>query len=977
MRKGAVRLALAGMLLLAGFWLMAGRVGAEERQGNLDGLMEKAMNYYQLRQYVKAKAALDKLLAEDPTAEECWHLRQIFGDKILSQMAGWVEGNQDLGGAALRVLKGAQAHEQAQLLAPENIKKTVYDAVRQAELKPESLLQVSLLGQYAVPELVDHLMYSRDESTRVNAAFILVHLGPQVTVPLAKCLSAKDEVLLQYICKILLDIRPVDARALPALKRLYDDPQALPSVKLWAGKALEKLTGQALTELKPAADYYYAEANRYYLGGPEVVEQVVDYRGAMWVWDDAAGSEKRGGLRLLTIPEFTLADMLALDFAYTGLALDEKAERFQVLIACALLQQSREYENLTNILEMQGLTVPELDARRKELEEWRNRIYKNERLALTIGAPLLIKALDKALLDGKPAVAVAALAAISTVGRTSDLTAIMSWGANTPAPAAEGAAPAAAPATGDHPLLAALGFPDRQVRFAAAKCLAGLGLPANHPAMKQLVATLTEAIHENVAKVALVISNNPKTRGQVAERLEKEGVLAMTAPSGLEGLDLAERFPPKDAVIIDAELAEFAHIQERLAMYELTGGSALPVVIISTKARVNALLEFFPAEQWKTTVVHDASADSAKLFDELSALQRFKQEQRHLAVLTNEDVDQRRRLKETLIIEAENRGRPVRQTELLKLMRDRKLRVDAYAARNSLVNVFLDDELSGYNAMKTLQTLRQDPRSRHIPVALLVKAGRKEEVGREFKEFTAKPEDTRLLPDSLTSADLLKQVDEMTTLNPVSQKNYARTQCYAVAEACAAALAGLTGGVGLDEDEIRDLREVVDDASRPDSLRAQTAAALGERGAAKAAKTLAKVFREGTDVKLRAACLRALGQVDTANEQQELKLSALDLPQVEIQDAAAEALAIATGGAEYHGKLLALKRLNSPLRMLGGAEPVAPVEAGAAPAAKAEGEKAEGEKAEGEKKPEAEKPAEKAEEKKEGAKPEDKKDLIW
>jgi len=513
-----------------------------------------------------------------------------------------------------------------------------------------------------------------------------------------------------------------------------------------------------------------------------------------------------------------------------------------------------------------------------------------------------------------------------------------------PAPVEEKERP---PDTTGHPLIQALQYPDRRLRFAAANCLARIGFPPAHPAYRRLLPVLVDGARQKAAVVSLVISNDPRMRDRFATLLAGEGLQAMTAMGGRDGFSLAIQYPPKDCLLLDSDLSEFQRLHQRLAMRKLVSASPLPLIIISSRNRASGIMEQFQAERYKAVLRTEVSPEDARLYEDLRMIQRLERQKQAVAVLTNESRDARRRLKETLLIEAERRGRPQRQNELLQMMHEQSLLGDGAGIRGALINIFLAEELSGYTAMRTLQRLRADPRTRHVPVALLAGSRRKNQVADEFAEFLGEGGNVRILEYEIDRKDLFAEAMAMTAANPLSKRNYARNENAAIALRSSEALATLDfGGAGirLKKEEADTLRDVLSDPSREVALREAVARTLGHFGASAAAPTLAKVFREEAreHVQLRAACMAALGRVDPQNEYRELKTKALDEEERLIRDAAARALAIAGDGETLRPDILRSQRVNDPLALLEAAdEPLPEVPApGEAAAPAGEGEAA-------------------------------------
>lgn len=834
------------------------------------------------------------------------------------------------------------------------------------------MLEASQIGFFLTGYLIDQILTGKDNAEKTNAASLLVQLGPQVVVPVTEALRSNDDVLEQMLCDVLRKIRPLDARALPQLKRIYDDEKRLPAVRGWAKRALEEITGCKVEQLPSAEDFFYAEANRLLLGGPVVADQLADLRRSLWVWDKNGG-ENHGFLKYLELPSFAMDDVMAQDLIYQGLTLAKDPHRFQVLLAYSLLLQGREIQDLSAVLGLQGVTMPGLEAEQKEITDWKAQLYRNERIAWSTGSDMLMDVLDKAVLDGNASVVIAATEALENTGGAHGWDAIAAWkptlaaapqaAAETkketpaaPAPEAvkaeptEAKAPAvetaetkpedeAKPAPTDsvegqnHPLLAALDHPDPRIRNFSANCLERIGLPCTHPRYKQLLPVLVDGVREKASMVVLIVSNNPKVRERLSRILEEKGMVALTAATGRDGYNLALQYPPKDAIILDSLVEEFAYLQQRLALHKFIDGSELPLVVVTSRAYIESITLQFPEEQWNVRVMYNRKADDNELYDAVK-LQGVAEQagRRTVVLLTNEDKAERIRIKQKLVLEAERRGRPTRQSELLRLMRDKQLLSDIFDSSSMFVNVFVDDELAGYNAMHTLQTLRQDERTRPVPVALLVDRERLKSVGDEFERFLKDKADARIFDYEIGAIELDEDVKDMLTLNKLSAQNYVRKAYDRISLRSAQALNDMNvrdTGLAFDGQQAKWLEDVLRDTSRPVELRTAVAKALGHFKAPVelvGRALIGEYENKEANENLRAECMDALGWIDAKNEFYKEKLAAMGDASLKVQAAAARALNRATD-KKIIDTLIEL-RPNDPQKWL-----TAPVGSGAAPAA--------------------------------------------
>lgn len=908
--------------------------------------------------------------------------------KVSARVQAWKEELQSVGNTPLVLLTRAQRYEQSQLRSPEMIARIVGAAVLSQENAQRHMLEIDRLGSYAVPELIRYLRNNKSDSTATNAHFILLTLGQQVTIPLCEALKTKDQLLLQQLSSILGDMQPRDQRAVAYLKAVYDNKDNLASTRDTAAVALENITGQKADALLPAAYYFLALANHYYLGGPAVDREALDMNRTLWVWDPAAEGGK-GALQQAPAPAFILCDLLAEEAAYRGMELAASKVPFQVMLASIFMQQKNKADTIAKLLFRENMSLPDAEKVRKEANEWRDRLNRNMRVAYALGADYLSAVLEKAMIDQKVEVAVSALDALTLVSGKDgwaalkkfprvasglDLTSRVQTSLDSAKPAAAGkgvsgdgavapaaaapiapaasvpVVPAVAPAisgTAADALIAALGSKSDRIAIAAANCLARIGLPASDASYAKLLPLLIKGAEENRATVALVVSRSATLRDRLAGMLEKDQVVPMVSAEGYAAYQMATQYPPKDAILIDNSIDQFDMLRLQMELRNISHGKVLPLTIITTRdhaaniaeqfsketieaeARakhtdaasiVNAGSGMYEGKPWRVVVRHNINADSKGIYEDISGLARYGSDFLSVVVLTNPTREGREQLKKALMLRAERELRPEGLTEYARLKNQEKVLGDIFGVRATYVPVFLDEEIGGYDAMTTVQALQTDPRTRAVPIAILTDADRLKDVEKDF-EFFIKDGKVRILTRDVDNKALAENVTQMREANDLSKQNYARALSNNIALRSAQALDSLDTaalGQGLTPDQQREVLSIVTDVNRPEDLRIAAAEVLGHFKAGVTVKKLMTLFAD-TDVKqvkLRAAILRAVGQIDVKNEQIDFKLQAMNDPEVEIQEEAAKALGPAAQGSEDVRRYLNDLRPNDPLTLV-------------------------------------------------------------
>jgi CheY-like chemotaxis protein len=909
MSRLSLRLCTVVVLLLS---LAAGvrAAGDEARQENLQTLLNEAIDLFEVGKYTQARAKLDALLAQDPTNQEAYRLTEMVGTAKLNEMVSQVRRERDLGESPLELILRARRYEREKILSPDYIKEMVERALRGDR---EALVEIRKIGQYAVPELVRNLKANTSPERRVNATFVLTHLGTPAVAPLCEALQTNDVQQQQAIAQILGEIRPANPRAVAPLKRLYES-DALAVVKEWTARSLEAITGIEAERLRPAPHYYYMEGHRYFLGGPDVQDELDTLSETFWRWD-----QSNQELVYREVPRFALPALLAERRLFEGMELAEGQERFPVLLGAVYIQAEIRVNSIDDALAIAAVSRPDAEAGARVVAGWRQHFARNIQIALSLGDDLALGMVRRALTDSKPEVAVRAIRIVEDGAAWS---AIRDW------------APQAGPqgqtdTGGRHPLLAALRYPDSRVRVAAANALLRLGLPAGHAAYGELLPLLVEGAVANVPKVVLLVSNDVKLVQRLEKSLAERGLQVLSAMSGREGVARAAEFPPKDAIFIDGNLAEWGHIVARLQMMRLPQNSVLPLTIVTTQARAADLAERFSPEQYHVEILADRRADEPQLFERVASV-RGAATKKPIVIVTHENRQERARIKQALASKAEDLLNPVSRGLV-------EVDEEETGTLGNFANVFLGEEISGFDAMRTLQEMRRDPRTRPVPVGLLVDRENRENVTDRFQSLLKNNPRLEMLNANSSAEDLEQAVGSLSQHNPFTQKNYLRQETVATATRSAAALAAFHAGErGLDEEQVRELKEAL--TTRQDlTLRVRLAEALGHFKPEAALSLLARLGGdEGLPVELREACLLALSAIDTRGQEHALKVRLVKTsPHPSLQAAAAVGINNEARGLPHRRQTLHELRVGLPSEtVLEAAEPAdgAPA-APAAPAA--------------------------------------------
>jgi HEAT repeat protein len=440
-------------------------------------------------------------------------------------------------------------------------------------------------------------------------------MGSQVTLPVIECLNSQNVRLKQSAVIVLGNLR--DLRAVADLKRLYEDPKEPPEVKDITAAALRQLTQRDPGQLRPAREYYYNKALLYFQNHPAIIKNY-DRNWLFWKWDFEKGEIVRE-----KVPQWLYHFRLAEEACFDGLDIDYTYTSLWPILALTTLAEYE--ESLVHLRD-----APE--SVKDQLKSLSDKNYAGWVNGLTCGGAALYDALDLALKSNDAAVAVTVINALKETANewgfpkagSKPPTGSSAKGPTRPvkAPTAAGRkrthpllGPAGTPgakmgAKGAWPLIEALTYPDKRVRYAAAVAI--VHIHNRSPLLRRnkfagqdrVVDVLIEALGESGARSILVATSDIQTRNDLVGELTGMGYFAYGAESSAEAFKRALRFPSEDLMILDMDLANtlIIHASEGNAERKETIIDAIradyrtkdaPILILADENRLERAKELF------------------------------------------------------------------------------------------------------------------------------------------------------------------------------------------------------------------------------------------------------------------------------------------------------------------------------------------------------------------------------------------------
>lgn len=329
-------------------------------------------------------------------------------------------------------------------------------------------------GEYAVPQLLDVLRSSASVAKQSAVRAVLVEIGRQAVTPLTTILPHVDPVLQEQIALMLGQIGWDHAQ--PALLALIQNARTEPRVRQVAQQAYEQLGGSPSSSL---VDLWVGLGEQYWAEYESLVAWPDEPMNNIWMYVPANLS-----LTMVPVPTEIFHEVMAMRTSENALRVAPDSDD-----ALALWIAS-------NFRRMDQLPADAEDA-----------TYGDDRripqyYAMAAGPRINQMVLGRAVADLNSELSRHAIEALrSTAGSVS---LIMNE-------------------SGGSPLVAAIDFPERRVRFEAALALAKALPTSSFPKADRVIPILAGAIIEGDATYAAVIADNDEDQRTLRSLLEEMG----------------------------------------------------------------------------------------------------------------------------------------------------------------------------------------------------------------------------------------------------------------------------------------------------------------------------------------------------------------------------------------------------------------------------------------------------------------------
>ncbi len=418
--------------------------------------------------------------------------------------------------------------------------------------------RLKISGEYALPQLLQALGDTKTPIVlRERIVVLLGRMGKEAVRPLSAALQSSNPQLQKVIASALGQIQY--SHAAPRLKELIEREGVLQGVKVAARRALTSCLGSDGLE-KTSASLFYDFALKYYYQQESVSPDIRQEKANVWYW-------RNDRLAYTPVPREIFCAVYAMRMC--RLALQHDASFYSAVslwVAANLNRQANLPEGATDAT--YGDETPEPNY-----------------FTLASSAKYLQAVLKRGLNDENSPVALGAIQALAQTAGAKNLVQPVEGGAQ--------------------PLVQALSYSDRHVRFLAAVSLAN-ALPDKQFTGDDMVMTqLVHALRQTGQKTALLVVADENRRNQLKAILRSADYEVIDAAAPDDAIAAAITAAGVDVAVLSSSPAPVAMISRFRQNPSLV---TLPAVVFGRNETLRAL-----AKQDGRTVLLDAKADEEQL----------------------------------------------------------------------------------------------------------------------------------------------------------------------------------------------------------------------------------------------------------------------------------------------------------------------------------------------------------------------------
>ncbi len=365
---------------------------AEDTAAKSETLFREGVDLYQQGRYTDSQFKLRELMSLEPRKELAARLVKEAGEPLFARMMA----EPRMGNAPTRLWDLYRKYYISNLADGERMAKMAARVVDPATSEDERVMlyrEFGELGHYAIPFLTPYLKDAQHEDFRTYARITISRMGRVAVLAILPLLEHKDELMRANAAFTLGDIEPGDVRAIPCLKARLENTGETPTVKKAVANTLAKITGLPTESLKPAAQYYFDSANRYYLETAGVSDEAESVDGYTWHLNE------KGDLIPVLFPIWAWNEQMAEEMVLKGVTLYPDQSAFFPLAACIWAAQYQEVEAMVNVINEQPAKHFYSEEERMTVLAWQKKMVDCRNLVSLCGRGNVNAALCKTLSD--------------------------------------------------------------------------------------------------------------------------------------------------------------------------------------------------------------------------------------------------------------------------------------------------------------------------------------------------------------------------------------------------------------------------------------------------------------------------------------------------------------------------------------------------------------------------------------------------
>ena len=503
------------------------------------GQWRDMLHYIQMARADLAQSFADAVLA-DATPQEIYRLSvDVKGSQItLTRALGVKKLKPVVQKIRLQIDKGYQLFRSD----PKEIQRMIKKLEGNLREYMRATRRLAASGEYALPQLLATLADPNTSAIlRERISVVLPKGGQEMVRGLTEALiGTKDERLVQHVAAALGSIEY--PHAAPHLKEVSLRKDLTDVTRKIVVAALVQCSGGDKGVLKkPTAELYYKTALKYYYRRDSVLPDARFATANVWYF-------KGDVLTYTAVPRQIFCDIYAMRMARKTLQADSGySPAVSLWLGAYLRRESDLPEGSIDPLVGEGTT-------------------KAGDYTRAAGTDYAQEVLARALGDGDTAVALGAIAALRDVAGAKNLPKIIDRGSV-------------------QPLVAAMSYTDRRVRFLAAEVLA-LSLPTeSYPGYQVVVPVLSDALREGGSQRAGLLATG-KELNVITDALRAKGYSVIAAGNPLDAIKAARQAGGIDVMII----AKGDMVEKMLSLIrrDMRMG-ATPAVVVGGGKKLTAL----------------------------------------------------------------------------------------------------------------------------------------------------------------------------------------------------------------------------------------------------------------------------------------------------------------------------------------------------------------------------------------------------